>query len=57
MANAFPGARLITYDSSQHVTYSRTDSECVNDAVTMYLLTKRLPARDLACPLSPPFSP
>lgn len=57
MANAFPGARLITYDSSQHVTYSRTDSECVNDAVTMYLLTKRLPARDLACPLSPPFAP
>lgn len=56
MANAFVGSRLITYDSTQHVTYSRTDSTCVNRAVTTYLIEQRLPARDLACPLRPPFS-
>jgi pimeloyl-ACP methyl ester carboxylesterase len=56
MANAFIGSRLITYDSTQHVTYSRTDSRCVNGAVTDYLLEQRLPARDLACPLRPPFA-
>ena len=55
MANAFIGSRLITYDSTQHVTYSRTDSACVNNAVTSYLVHQRLPERDLACPLRPPF--
>lgn len=56
MANAFIGSRLITYDSTQHVTYSRTDSSCVNTAVTAYLVDQELPRRDLACPLRPPFT-
>ncbi len=55
MANAFSGSRLITYDSTQHVTYGLTDSACVNDPITRYFLTQQLPKRDLACALRPPF--
>jgi pimeloyl-ACP methyl ester carboxylesterase len=56
MANAFPGGRLITYDSTQHVTYTSTDSTCVNAPVTHYFLTQQRPRRDIACSLAPPFS-
>ena len=50
MAAAFRGARLVSYDSTQHVTWLQTDSRCVNRAITRYVLDRRLPARDLACP-------
>lgn len=53
-ANTFTGARMVTFDSTQHVTWQRVASTCVNDAVTTYVLTRRLPRADLACPLAPP---
>jgi pimeloyl-ACP methyl ester carboxylesterase len=55
MANAFPSSRLITYDSSQHVSYRLTSAPCVNRPVTHYFLTQQLPKRDIACSLRPPF--
>ena len=50
MANQYARSRTISYESSQHVTYLRTPSACVNDPVTEYLLTKRLPPARTFCP-------
>lgn len=50
MANQYARSRTISYESSQHVTYLRTPSDCVNDQVTEYLLTKRLPPARTFCP-------
>ena len=50
MANQYARSRTISYESSQHVTYLRTPSSCVNDPVTEYLLTKRLPPARVSCP-------
>ena len=51
LANAFASAPMVVYDGTQHVTYGRI-SGCVNAPVTRYLLTLRLPARSVACPLA-----
>ena len=52
MANFMTGSSLITYDSTQHVTYLSTPSTCVNTAVTRYLLTQQQPG-NLLCPYVP----
>ena len=56
MANAFPGARMITYDSTQHVTFTRTNSTCVINAVNRYFISQQRPRQDIACSIAPPFS-
>lgn len=53
LANAYVGSSTISYDSTQHVAYLQTPSECVNDAVTAYLLTLKRPARNLGCAYVP----
>lgn len=52
-ANMFTGSSMVTYAGTQHVTYGGP-SECVNAAVTPYLLYRTLPARSVACPLEYP---
>ena len=52
-ANAFTGSSMVTYAGTQHVTYAGP-SDCVNAAVTPYLLNRTLPARSVACPLALP---
>jgi len=46
-----PGSRLITYLGTIHGLYPRAGSDCVNAAVTDYLINLRLPATDLTCPI------
>ncbi len=53
-ANVFVGSAMITYDSAQHVSWLQTRSGCVNDPVTRYVLTRRLPVRDVTCALARP---
>ena len=53
MANQYAGSRTINYNGSQHVTYLSTPSTCVNDPVTAYLLTKKLPAENVFCSFAP----
>ncbi|MSW94074.1 MAG: hypothetical protein F2806_03940, partial [Actinobacteria bacterium] len=43
----------ITYNSTQHVAYLFTPSDCVNAPVTEYLLTLKLGPRNLECAYSP----
>lgn len=50
MANQYTRSRTISYESTQHVTYLRTPSACVNNPVTDYVLTKRLPPTRTSCP-------
>ena len=52
-ANAFTGSSMVTYAGTQHVTYAGP-SDCVNAAVSPYLLNRTLPARSVACPLALP---
>ncbi|MGH3239203.1 MAG: alpha/beta hydrolase [Spirillospora sp.] len=45
------GTRMITLDANVHAPYQRGyPNTCVRDRVNDYLLTGRLPARDLTCP-------
>jgi pimeloyl-ACP methyl ester carboxylesterase len=53
LANTFVGSRTITYNSTQHVAYLFTSSDCVNAPVTEYLLTLTLVPRNLECAYSP----
>ncbi len=53
LANTFVGSSTITYESTQHVDYLFTPSECVNAAVTDYLITLKLPPRHRQCTYSP----
>ncbi len=53
LANTFVGSRTITYDGTQHVAYLFVPSTCVNEPVTRYLLTRKLPEGDLVCNYSP----
>jgi pimeloyl-ACP methyl ester carboxylesterase len=53
LANMFTGSSTISYDGTQHVAYLQTPSDCVNEAVTTYLLTLERPARDLGCAYVP----
>jgi pimeloyl-ACP methyl ester carboxylesterase len=48
-ANTFTGSVMISYDSAEHISWLRTRSACINDSVTAYVMTKKLPAHDLAC--------
>lgn len=48
-ADFIQGARLITYMSSQHVTYRQVPAPCVDRPVTTYLLTATRPASDVQC--------
>lgn len=52
LANTFVGSSTVTYESTEHVTYLKTPSGCVNDPVTQYLLTLKLPPRHLVCAFS-----
>lgn len=52
-ANAFTGSSMVTYAGTQHVTYGGK-SECVDAAVTPYLLNLTRPPRSVACPLMYP---
>ncbi|MFZ4510769.1 MAG: alpha/beta fold hydrolase [Candidatus Nanopelagicales bacterium] len=51
-ASLVQGARLISYTGTQHGVYRRVGSTCVDDPITRYLMTLRLPAGDLACPFT-----
>lgn len=53
LANTFARSSTITYDSTQHVAYLQTPSDCLNDPVTDYLLTLKRPPRVLGCPFVP----
>ena len=53
LANTFVGSSTITYESTQHVDYLFTPSECVNAAVTDYLITLKAPPRHRQCTYSP----
>ena len=44
MSEFFVGGSFISYTGTQHVTYMRTPSECINDPVTRYLLTLEVPS-------------
>lgn len=48
-AGYIQGARLITYMSSQHVTYRQVPAPCVDRPVTTYLLTAMRPTADIQC--------
>jgi pimeloyl-ACP methyl ester carboxylesterase len=48
-AGFIQGARLISYMSSQHVTYRQVPAPCVDRPVTTYLLTTNRPRADLQC--------
>lgn len=52
MANFMAGSSLITYDSTQHVSYRQVPSSCISNAVTDYLITQDLPG-NLLCPYAP----
>jgi pimeloyl-ACP methyl ester carboxylesterase len=49
MANQYAGSVMITYNSSQHVSYLQTPSQCVNAPVTQYLLNRTLPRNNTFC--------
>jgi pimeloyl-ACP methyl ester carboxylesterase len=51
-ASTIAGARLVSYSGTQHGLYRRVGSSCVDDPITRYLMTLRLPAGDLACPFT-----
>ena len=50
-ASTIAGSRLITYTGTQHGVYRAVGSACVDDLVTRYLMTTRLPKGDPTCPL------
>ncbi len=53
LANTFARARAVTLNSTEHVSAFRTPSTCVKDIAERYLLTLRLPRRDVFCPFAP----
>lgn len=55
MSEFFAGAAFLSYTGTQHVSYLRTPSACINDPVTTYLLTLEVP-KSATCPYvaSPP---
>jgi pimeloyl-ACP methyl ester carboxylesterase len=50
MSRAFTGSRTVQYGGTHHIVYGRTTS-CVDEPITRYLLSQRLPARGITCPL------
>ena len=53
LANVYTASSTISYNSTQHVAYLSTPSDCVNDPVTEYLLTLKRPPRNLGCAYVP----
>jgi pimeloyl-ACP methyl ester carboxylesterase len=53
MARAFPASRMLTYPGAQHVITVRP-SRCSARVTSTYLIKRRLPARDVACPAPRP---
>jgi pimeloyl-ACP methyl ester carboxylesterase len=53
LANTFVGSSTVTYESTQHVAYLTTPSDCVNAPVTKYLVTLTMPSRHRQCSYSP----
>jgi pimeloyl-ACP methyl ester carboxylesterase len=49
MARAMKDSRVVTYVGSQHIVYRTTPSQCVNKALTRFLVTVDQPKHDLAC--------
>ena len=49
LAEALPGARLVTYDADGHTAYGNR-SGCVDDVVDAYLVNGDVPAEDVTCP-------
>lgn len=52
MANFLWGSSLITYDSTQHVSYRQVPSACISNSVTAYFLNQTAPG-NLLCPYAP----
>lgn len=55
-ANAFTGSAMVTYAGTTHVAYGGPSRDCVDAAVTPYLLDLTLPPQSVACPLVRPAS-
>jgi pimeloyl-ACP methyl ester carboxylesterase len=53
MRGHFPISRVVTYDSTQHVSWTGR-SACVNQIADRYLLSLRLPTTDVRCPSTHP---
>ena len=54
MARAFPSMRSLQVVGSEHGIYANAQSSCVEEAVSRYLLTGRVPPTDLSCPYRKP---
>jgi len=53
LANTYSGARVMTFDSTMHVSGFRTPSSCMKDVTERYLLTLTLPRKDGFCAFIP----
>lgn len=53
MARAFPSMRTVQVVGNEHGIYLNAQSECVEAAVTDYLLSAEVPAHDLICAYEP----
>jgi pimeloyl-ACP methyl ester carboxylesterase len=49
MTARLAGARLLTFDSTEHTAYARAISSCIDDSVDAYLLDGTLPAPGARC--------
>jgi pimeloyl-ACP methyl ester carboxylesterase len=49
LANTFVGSKVMTYDSTEHVSFFRTPSACMKSAAEKYLLSLTLPRKDGFC--------
>jgi len=54
MARAFPSMRRLEVVGSEHGVYTNAQSPCVEESVSRYLLTARVPPTDLSCPYVQP---
>ncbi|MFI6585128.1 alpha/beta hydrolase [Embleya sp. NPDC050493] len=54
MHRALEGSRMITVDGGEgHGVYTYSGNRCADEATTAYLVTGRLPARDVTCQAGP----
>lgn len=49
-ARAFKGTRMLTYVGGQHINFAVLGSDCVNNAISRFLIDGTAPANDVACP-------
>ena len=54
MARAFPSMRTLQVVGNEHGIFTNAQSPCVEEAVSRYLLTAKVPPRDLICPYVKP---